>query len=134
MPALANVFKKTVLGRLEPFFLKMQDNQKILGNLNLSRASLSQWLIQKCKSSALMCNLCVRATLKNKARRLGLTSKLHSPAFFLLLLYPTGPTFSSSSRSNFPINHIHMELYLLVCLWGTSLRHSGCLPHRLLSR
>ena len=50
------------------FFLKMENNQKILGDLNLSRAALSQWLMQKCKSSALVYNFSVRTSLKNKAK------------------------------------------------------------------
>lgn len=99
MPALANVFKKTVLGRLEMFFLKMENNQKILGDLNLSRAALSQWLMQKCKSSALVYNLSVRASLKNKAK-IGtyLEIALPPPFFFffsfcipLALLFPVLP-------------------------------------------
>ena len=98
MPALANVFKKTVLGRLEPFFLKMQNNQKIWGDLNLSRAALSQRLMQKCKSSALVYNLCVRASLKNKAKIGTYLEIALPPPFFsfsfcipLALLFPVLP-------------------------------------------
>ena len=115
MPALANVFKKTVLGRLEPFSLKMQDNQKILGNLNLSRAALSQWLMQKCKSSALMYNLCVRATLKNKAKRLGLISKLHFPPFFASPFVSHLPYFFQFFQEQLP-NKPHTHETLFACL------------------
>ena len=94
------------------FFLKMENNQKILGDLNLSRAALSQWLMQKCKSSALVYNFSVRTSLKNKAK-IGTYLEIVLPPlfFFLLLLYPTCPTFSSSSRSNYLINHIHVKLF-----------------------